>query len=236
MTRPMTRLRADRLERAETLLLAKLQPAIAAALAAPLPPVPGPLHAAVIRALRVDWIPIEAGAPGLQPMTPFGWGRPTRRIAAALGIRDDALLATTLAQAGMMIASLASGAATLAPGRYPVPSDLRDYFAEAGSGVDADGMFDFRAEHGTLLRHVNWRTDHFGEACWPLPYVDGKRPYGDCAYFQIDMAALLGRPYDVVDGEVQTDEARDDALEALHFEMLAALQVFLVHAALPTRP
>ena len=233
MTRPMTQLRADRLERAETLLLSRLQPAIAAALAAPLPPVPGPLHAAAIRALRVDWIPIESGAPGLQPMTPFGWGRPTRRVAAALGIRDAALLATTLAQAGMMIADLASGAATLAPGRYPVPSDLRDYFAEAGSGVDADGMFDFRAEHAVLLRHFNWRTDHFGEACWPLPYVDGKRPYGDCAYFQIDMAALLGRPYDVVDGEVQTDDERDEALEALHFEMLAALQVFLVHAALP---
>ncbi|MBN3833311.1 hypothetical protein [Burkholderia sp. Ac-20344] len=29
---------------------------------------------------------------------------------------------------------------------------------------------------------------------WPMPYIDGKQPYGDRTGFQIDLAELLGEP------------------------------------------
>lgn len=224
----VSRLRDARLEHTEALLLARQKATIAAALAAPAPDHLTPTHAAVIRALRVSWVPIESGAPGLSPEFPFGWRCPTRRhAAAALGIRDEALLARTLTEAGLLVPRLTAGGAALAPGRYPVPADMRDAFADPDWGVADDGTFAFDERHAILLKHLNWRTEPLDGPYWPLPFVDGKRPYGDCSYFQIDMAAHLGRPHDGAD---------DAGLESLHAHMLAALQVFLVHAALAARP
>lgn len=66
-----------------------------------------------------------------------------------------------------------------------------------------------------------------------MPYIDGKRPYGDrTAYqFDIDMAELLGEPYKRdARGNPIKDAKKDARLERLHCETLAALQVFLMHA------
>ncbi|RQT12135.1 hypothetical protein [Burkholderia contaminans] len=65
--------------------------------------------------------------------------------------------------------------------------------------------------------------------------IDGKRPYGDRTYFQIDMAELLGESYKRdVRGNLIEDAEKDARVERLHYETLAALQVFLMHAELTT--
>ncbi len=66
---------------------------------------------------------------------------------------------------------------------------------------------------------------------WPLPYIDGKRPYGHMSYYQLDMASLLGEPREIgADRHALADEDKDARMQALHYEMTAALQVFLTHA------
>lgn len=235
MQRIVSRLRELWRWRAEHLLLARQRRTIAEALAATADVALSPTHRAVIRSLRVTWVPVESGAPGLRQNFPFGSRRPTRKTGlAALGTSDEALLAKTLVEAGRIIPGLVSDGSTLPPGRYAVPADMRNYFAYPETGVLPDGTFDFRDEHAVLLRHLRWRTDSLAPPCWPMPWVDGKRPYGDCSHFQVDMASHLRKRWQVGgDGEVQVDGVCDAELETLHRQMLAALQVFLVHATLP---
>lgn len=230
----VSRLRDRRLERAEALLLARQKATIDAALATCGPIELTPVHVAVIRALQVSWVPIESGAPGLSPEFPFGWRTSTRRFAAtALGIRDDALLARTLTEVGALMPRLCAGGASLVPGRYQLPAEMRDAFEDPEWGVADDGTFAFDDRHAILLKHVNWRTEPLDGPYWPLPFVDGKRPYGDRSDFQIDMAVHLGLSHVAADGTLQYDDDHDAGLAALHGDMLAALQIFLVHATLP---
>ena len=237
MDTPVFPLRDRRLERAEELFLARQKPTIAATLATRGPIELTPSHVAVIRALQVSWVLIESGAPGLSPEFPFGWRRGTRRHAATvLGIRDEDLLARTLTEVGAIVPRLCAGGGSLAPVRYSLPADMLDAFADPDWGVADDGTFVFDERHAVLLEYFNWRTEPLDGPYWPLPFVDGKRPYGDCAYFQIDMAGHLGLPGVVAaDGKRQYDDAHDAELDVLHGHMLAALQVFLVHATLPPR-
>lgn len=220
--------------RAEYKLLERQRQTIAKALAAPVPDEFSAQHLSILRNLRVTWLPVESGAPGLRQFMPFGANRSTLPFGFELiSRRDEVMLAKLLVETGQLIPAFCMHA-DLAVGRYAVPADMRDYFADPQTGVSSDGTFDFREEHAVLLRHFNWRMDMLDPPCWPLPGVDGKRPYGDCSYFQIDMAAHLGKPYSVgSNGEVQTDEARDAELAGLHCQMLTALQVFLLHARLP---
>lgn len=68
-----------------------------------------------------------------------------------------------------------------------------------------------------------------------MPYIDGERPYGDRTYFQFDMADLLGEPHKRdARGDLVKDGKKDARVERLHYETLAALQVFLMHAELTT--
>ncbi|KAG0789268.1 hypothetical protein G6F22_006759 [Rhizopus arrhizus] len=94
----------------------------------------------------------------------------------------------------------------LRPGRYAVPAEMKEAFDFPESGVDAQGRFTLQQAHLTLLRAAVWREVDAkslqavlreGERFWPMPYIDGKRPYGDASYYQIDMARLLGEPYPV---------------------------------------
>ncbi len=223
--------------RSEYKLLERQRQTIAEAFTAPVPAEFSAQHLSLLRNLRVTWLPVESGAPGLRQFLPFGADRSTLPLGFELiGRRDEAMLAKLLVEAGQLIPAFCMHA-HLAVGTYAVPADVRDYFADPQTGVSQDGAFDFREEHAVLLRHFNWRTDMLDPPCWPLPGVDGKRPYVDCSYFQIDMASHLGKLYLVSsDGEVQTDEARDAELADLHCQMLTALQVFLLHACLPDQP
>lgn len=202
-------------------------------------------HVALINRLRVMWVPVESGAPGIDPSQPLiGEGPPIALAKAALKTDDDALAIRTLAELGRLVPQFVAGAGTLAPGQYTIPPALRKLFAFKESGVDASGRFQLRAAHLTVLRGANWRTvdsdaieDVLGEGdFWPMPYIDGKRPYGDRTYYQFDMAELLGEPYKRDGrGNLVAEAKKDARLERLHYETLAALQVFLMHAGL-TRP
>lgn len=229
----VTQLRQLWLCRAEYLWLERQHATIAETLAAPLPTTLGAHHLALLRNLRVRWLTVESGAPGLRQFLPFGKDRSTLKIGfGIIACRDEKLLARTLVETGLLLPFFCTNA-LLPAGSYAVPAEMREYFSDPQTGVSADGMFEFREEHAILLRHSCWRTDMFDPPEWPLPGIDGKRPYGDCSYFQIDMATLLGQPYPIsTDGEVQTDALRDAQLESLHRQMLSALQVFLLHARL----
>ena len=64
-----------------------------------------------------------------------------------------------------------------------------------------------------------------------MPYIDGKRPYGDRSYYQIDIAEILGQPYAMnAKGRPILEASKDAKLAQLHRQSLAALQVFLMHA------
>lgn len=198
-------------------------------------------HAALIRLLMVQWMPIESGAPGVDFEQPLQGGRDTLASARnALNTQDDALAIRRLAEVCRLIPRYVSQTGQLAPGRYAVPAELKEPFDFPESGVDATGVFTLRDAHIKLLRSFNWREvdaralesvlsegDHF----WPMPYVDGKRPYGDSSFYQIDMADLLGEPYQLdAKGYAITEPAKDARLARLHQETLAALQVFLMHS------
>ncbi|KVU60471.1 MULTISPECIES: hypothetical protein [Burkholderia] len=202
-------------------------------------------HVALMKKLRVMWVPVESGAPDIDPLHPRIGEGPTIALArSALKTDDDALAIRTLAELGHLVPVFVTSAGTLAPGRYTIPPALHKLFAFKESGVDASGRFEFRAAYLAVLRGASWRTvdvtsidDVLGERdFWPMPYIDGKRPYGDCMYYQFYMAELLGEPYKRdAGGNLVKDGKKDARLEWLHCETLAALQVFLMHADL-TKP
>lgn len=198
-------------------------------------------HATLMRNLGVIWIPVESGAPGIEFEYPLG-GKDT--VAAAMKLLDtnDRSLATQrMAQVCRLIPAYVRGIGQLTPGRYALPAQRRQAFDFPDSGVDAQGFFELRHEHLTLLRAANWRDAsqgaleavlREGDAYWPMPYIDGKRPYGDSSFYQIDMARLLGEPYALdARGYAITEPAKDARLAGLHWQMAAALQVFLAHSA-----
>lgn len=200
-----------------------------------------PQHAALMRLLRVQWMPIESGAPGIDFEQPLVGGPDTLAIARqALKTDDDALAIRRMAEVCRLVPRFVALVGKLSPGRYTVPPEMKAAFDFPDSGVDAEGGFTLRAEHLSLLRAAVWREAgreeleavlREGDRFWPMPMIDGKRPYGDASFYQIDMARLLGEPYALdAKGYAITQPAKDARLEKLHYETLAALQVFLGHA------
>lgn len=198
-------------------------------------------HAALVRLLRVLWMPVESGAPTVDFEQPLLGGADTLAIARnALKTTDDALAIRRLAEVCRLLPRYVESLGMLRPGRYAVPAEMKEAFDFPESGVDAQGRFTLQQAHLTLLRAAVWREVDAkslqavlreGERFWPMPYIDGKRPYGDASYYQIDMAHLLGEPYPVdAKGYAVIDPVRDARLKRLHYETLAALQVFLAHS------
>lgn len=201
-----------------------------------------PQHAALVRLLRVQWMPVESGAPGIDFEQPLRGGTDTLATArSSLNTADDALVIRRLAEVCRLVPRYVQSIGRLQPGRYEVPAEMREAFDFPESGVDAKGTFNLRKEHLVLLRAAVWREVderalgavlREGERFWPMPYIDGKRPYGDTSYYQIDIGRLLGEPYPLdAKGYAITDPVKDARFERLHYETLAALQVFLSHSA-----
>lgn len=205
-------------------------------------------HAALMRLLRVQWMPVESGAPAIDFEQPLLGGKDTLAIARrALNTDDEALVVRRMAEVCRLVPRYVRAIGKLPPGRYDVPAEMREAFDFPESGVDATGTFALREEHLILLRAADWREadgpalqavlregDHF----WPMPYIDGKRPYGSASFYQVDIAQLLKEPYPLdAKGYAITEPAKDARLAQWHHETLAALQVFLCHsgAAKPKR-
>jgi hypothetical protein len=185
-------------------------------------------------------MPIESGAPGISWL-PFGEHNPTLATAiASLQIEDETLAARLVAQLGLLVAQYVRIGAELAPGRYPIPADVTADFSSPEYGIEPDGHFAFTTQHAKILKVTNWVSvdasmieDVLEEntEVWPMPFVDGKYPYGECSYYQIDMAVALDEHYTLDDhGHVIRDAIKDKRLEKLHYETLMALQIFLIHA------
>ncbi len=197
-------------------------------------------HARLMRGLGVIWIPVESGAPGIEFEHPLGDRDTVGAAMTLLGTADRRLATRRLAEVCRLLPAYVRTGGPLAPGRYALPAQRRAAFDFPDSGVDAQGHFQLRGEHLALLRAANWREAgqreleavlREGDAYWPLPFIDGKRPYGDSSHYQIDMARLLGQPYPVdAKGYAVTDPARDARLQRLHWQTAAALQVVLAYA------
>lgn len=198
-------------------------------------------HAALVRLLRVQWMPVESGAPAIDFEQPLLGGKDTLAIARrALGTGDDALAVRRMAEVCRLLPRYVRSIGKLPAGRYDVPAEMREAFDFPESGVDANGAFALREAHLTLLRAADWREAEGpalqavlreGDRFWPLPYIDGKRPYGSASFYQIDIAGLLGEPYPLdAKGHAITEPTKDARLGRLHGETLAALQVFLCHS------
>ncbi len=206
------------------------------------PPVLTRDHLVLIRQLRVMWLPIESGAPAIDFWQPLLSSGPTVPSAmAALQTDDGAHAVRVLAELGRLLPAFVCEGAALAPGSYPAPDTLR---LANDPSLDPNGNFTLRDEHLLMLKAANWRTVESNQLddvlegdreCWPMPYVDGKHPYGDFTHFELEMADLLGEPYDRhADGSPIADEAKDLRMRKLHEDMLPALQIFLMHA-MPTQ-
>jgi hypothetical protein len=180
----------------------------------------------------VTWVPIESGAPGIDPLQPLRGELSSLEIAQQILQTDNLALAIQLlAEVCLWIPEFVASA-TLAPGSYRLPPDF---------SPEAE-LFEFRSEHLTLLHAALWRevsaddlpyalaNEEHDQALWPMPYIDGKRPYGDRSYYQIDMAELLGQPYAKdAQGRYILRPEKDAALEQLHQQTRSALQVLLMH-------
>ncbi|MET0264385.1 MAG: hypothetical protein ABW202_02125 [Duganella sp.] len=98
------RLRQLLLYRAEYNFLKRQQQTIADALATAPADGIGRLHLALLRKLRVTWLPLESGAPGLRQFLPCGKDNSTLKAGAQLiGHRDETLLARALVETAQLI-------------------------------------------------------------------------------------------------------------------------------------
>lgn len=206
-------------------------------------------HLLLIRQLRVNWVPEESGAPGVDPVHPLWTASADARNASAesdsalelalhiLQSTDRKLAIRLLAEVCLLVPEFVASA-TLPAGSYALPSGL----AMAGRDASSSPSFEFLVAHQLLLHAAQWRevrSDSIDEVLsdedpnqplWPMPYIDGKRPYGNRSYYQIDMAELLGKPYARnAQGQYILPPDRDLALARLHEQTQSALQVLFMY-------
>lgn len=131
----------------------------------------------------------------------------------------------------------------LEPGIYTITNNLRllvedgeaslDMSGRSRTTVPMDSSIDFTVtqDHIKLIGCMNTRMlDSYVEI------MDFKRPYGDCAYYYIDMAEIFGEPIPRnPEGEVSFPRDTEERYYRLHTEMLFAVQAFWTYAT-PTRP
>ncbi|MPT13290.1 MAG: hypothetical protein E2601_00005, partial [Microbacterium sp.] len=115
-------------------------------------------HAALMRRLRVLWMPVESGAPTIDFEQPLLGGADTLATARqALKTTDNTLAIRRLAEVCRLLPRYVGSLGTLRPGRYAVPAEMKEAFDFPESGVDAQGGFTLRNAHLMLLRAAVWR-------------------------------------------------------------------------------
>lgn len=166
-------------------------------------------HLAALRQLRFIWMPVETGAPAVDPWEPFGSPDAMDDLAAITGTRDGAALRQFYAETMTLLPRFVAVAAVrLAPGRYVLDKadveHLQDFMPDADPGVDENGNFGYTTKHMAALPRLNWEVLHAtgsvsqdplkpdqvepseaeeedkdGGRTWPVMAVSVKRPYGD---------------------------------------------------------
>lgn len=154
------------------------------------------------RRSKAEWIDCESGAPGIVPPD-----LTLEQFGEALdGASSPAVdRFTNVASAFFLHASFAQGHYAFQP-----PFGQRE-------------AFDVTDEHIRLLQRANWQTF----------LIDCKRPYGDFTHFEIDMADILGLPVTKdAKGHAQIGKDAEKRMDALHADMLFALQAYIRFARL----
>jgi hypothetical protein len=211
--------------------------ALAAATSAPEAAQPEEARLRLLRRAAVVWLDVEAGGPAvlLSPLLLDDPEHPTDAARVDLASRaglpvSSPLTAADRAQVDALLAGMPAvlaefvRRATLVPGTYRyedrMPSDPSQPRAERAEPE----TLAFTAEHRKLLKALRWE----GMSTNP------KRPYGDRASFELDVAGLLGErvPGDA-QGQPLFTQAQRARYERLHRETQPALQVFLENARLP---
>ncbi|SHL83526.1 hypothetical protein SAMN05444159_6945 [Bradyrhizobium lablabi] len=201
--------------------------------------------------LRPYWYHAEVG--GIVLVTGMGTHRDEGFFRAmAAGVPEVARLAQDEQQ--LKILELLSddvraflASAKLAPGPYQLDNyhleeapDRKlkfNSYGEAPIELPAERTFVFAVteEHLKLLRHLNAR-ESFNTREWYgfLELMDVKRPYGDMAYYFIDMADALGEPLPPrdADNRPQFTPQQIERYVRLHKEMLFAAQAFWSYAVM----
>lgn len=206
-------------------------------------------HIALLRQARFIWDIVESGAPMLHPRAPYGRTDLVTQLKEAFGPGSDEDLAVRHVEMAAALRTLLRHG-TLAPGKYtprPLPPGANDMgslgidLSPSEKGIAADGSFDFTDEHRTLLKSltVDWPNeydieDRAAADAQPAAMGDGKRPYGDMSYFFLDMISALGlpAPQRTADDGVEISDTLKAKLQALHYQMLPGVQVFVENAAI----
>lgn len=162
---------------------------------------------AAMRRLRFIWLPVEAGAPAVDPWQPFGSPDALEDLSAVAGTRDEAALQRLYCEVmNGLPRFVAAAAARLAPGCYALDEAdverLQEFMFDEDPGVGEDGSFEYAAEHAVALPRLNWKVldgtgvvsrrpltpdqvapnedgDGDEDRTWPVVAVSAKRPYGD---------------------------------------------------------
>ncbi|WP_198085920.1 hypothetical protein [Variovorax sp. E3] len=154
------------------------------------------------RRSKAEWIDCESGAPAIVPPD-----LTLEQLGEAIdgGPSPAFDRFTNVASAFFLHASFAQGHYAFQP-----PVGRRE-------------AFDVTDEHIRLLQRANWRTF----------MIDCKRPYGDFTHFEIDMADILGLPLKKdAKGHAQIGKDAEQRMDALHADMLYALQAYIRFARL----
>ena len=206
-----------------------------------------PRHVAALRKLRFAWnTRIESGGPVVDALAPYGSESMAGDLGPLIGTRDRVAIARFHREVSALLIWALENCA-LADGPYRLahldnaamerrlrldlaglpPERIESIVAELPR-LEPDGTFRFTEQHRRLLgalrfewpepQHV-WMVADGG---YPAPAVHFKRPFGDMSAFDIDMAAILGRPAPARGGT-------DPVLNRLYWEMWPALQAFVQH-------
>ncbi len=182
--------------------------------AAAVPPAPGGIALGSIaitqedidwfRRSRAEWVDCESGAPAIVP--------PDLSLEQLGEALDGGAPVSPEFERFVHVTSAFFLHASFAPGHY----GFLPPFAQRAA-------FDVTAEHIRLLQHANWRTF----------MIDCKRPYGDFTHYEVDMADILGLPVSKdAKGHAQIGKDAEKRMDALHTDMLFALQAYIRFARL----
>ncbi len=203
-----------------------------------------------LRRLRIAWTwAIESGGPMVDWQMPYGSKDFDADLRELAGTQDTkAIDAFHLDVARAFFWALEHG--ELTEGRYTIApwtnQSMRDRLREdfgklpeeriAAALADLphlspDGTFAITGAHRRLIKEM--RFDWPGppnaaraDGMLLVPVVHFKRPFGDMTAFELDMARIIG----------QDPPSNDPHFNHLYLEMWPALQAFVQHADISTRP
>lgn len=215
-----------------------------------------PHHVDLVRQVRLTWDDVENGAPKVLADRPFGQDDPLTAMADLLNLDTAEAQARAYGEMRLALTRFLM-TARLAPGTYALRNvtaeQLFDSFdgfylnAELVTspddvGIDANGHVLVDQDVLKLIREMvfYWPSeddmqDHAQLGEWPVPHVNGKRPYAQSTWHETDMHEILtGKsPEENEAGDVVFPEGRERQLTMMHFRTLAVMQVFFENAVLP---